>query len=152
MTSICLTPAEVTAALTGAEFEVRRLIKVPTTKSGYRRGEPLLAKEWPHMRICADGNPAFLSYSPSGFPERYFDKGIAPPFASGTVLCGKETWARYGDSVLHQATNIGYSVDHWRSAATMPRWASRLSLEVMAVRCELQDGVWWWVTTMRRKG
>ncbi len=40
----------------------------------------------------------------------------------------------------------------WRSAVHMPRWASRLTVEVTAVRCErATDGKpWEWVATLRR--
>ena len=35
------------------------------------------------------------------------------------------------------------STDFWRKG--MPRWASRITLEVTAVRCEQEDGKWYWI-------
>jgi len=41
----------------------------------------------------------------------------------------------------------------WRSPATMPRWASRLSLVNDGVRVErADDGTWEWVVTLRKAG
>ena len=44
---------------------------------------------------------------------------------------------------------IGYPDDErewsWRSPVTMPRWASRLTLEVTSVDVKQIDGVWCWV-------
>ena len=38
----------------------------------------------------------------------------------------------------------------WRSPITMPRWASRLTVEVVETTVEQQDGVWVWSTRVRR--
>lgn len=153
MTSLCLTPAEVRAALTGAEFEVRRKVKPQPTLS--------------------EGKTA-LWYDAKAYLWRNDDQYArdCSPFTPGTVLCGKETWcpARPGSYEPMEKSLFDWSKyyvcpvyrseypysssdydGHWRSAATMPKWASRLSLEVLTVRCENQDGVWWWVAKVRRK-
>ena len=38
----------------------------------------------------------------------------------------------------------------WRSPVTMPRWASRLTVEVAENGVEQRDGVWVWSTRVRR--
>lgn len=38
----------------------------------------------------------------------------------------------------------------WRSASTMPRWASRLNIRVVSVSVERVDVEWWWVGTVEK--
>jgi hypothetical protein len=38
----------------------------------------------------------------------------------------------------------------WRSPVTMPRWASRIELEITAVRVVRVDGVWFWDVDWKR--
>ena len=49
---------------------------------------------------------------------------------AGDRLWVRETFAPIGEhAVIHQATNIGYSVARWKPSIHMPRWASRILLE-----------------------
>ena len=70
-------------------------------------------------------------------------KGIDCPLGSpGEVRWVAETWA-FADWTE--------DCEPWRSSTTMPRWASRLSAECVAVRVERDDsGQWVWVTDYRR--
>ena len=38
----------------------------------------------------------------------------------------------------------------WRSASSMPRWASRLTVRVVSVSVERVEGGWWWVGDVER--
>ena len=168
MTSLGLTPVEVTAALTGAEFEVRRKV-TPQPVWLEDRGD---GPSW-HWNGHAPGKSISTTWTDQKFKWRHELIVGFSPFTPGATLCGKETWlaARPGsyepmekywiDWNQHYVCPV-YKIDyrfgsddydgHWRSAATMPRWASRLALEVLAVRCEQQDGAWGWGARLRRKG
>lgn len=64
---------------------------------------------------------------------------IKAPWFVGDEIWVRETWWANGSEVAYRAD--GEMPEHmqgerWRSAATMPRWASRLSLRVLSVRVE----------------
>lgn len=86
------------------------------------------------------------------FPETTFPKWMAercPYGQPGNRLWVRETWAYFGgDEYLYQKEpgSVGYRAEHdglasapggrWRPSIHMPRWASRLTLEVVSVRVE----------------
>jgi hypothetical protein len=64
----------------------------------------------------------------------------------GERLWGRETWAQLGDGDIARkatwpdAAHLDDPEPKWRPSAHMPRWASRITLEVTGVRVErLQD-------------
>lgn len=61
----------------------------------------------------------------------------------GDRLWVRETWAKpgeVGDSIEYRADNDDPLAGRWRPSIHMPRWASRITLEVTGVRVErLQD-------------
>ncbi len=72
------------------------------------------------------------------------------PYAPGDVLWARETWWHFDPhGVLYTDTKPSYRADgeidfekgdRWRSPRFMPRWASRITLRVTAVKVErLQD-------------
>jgi len=71
--------------------------------------------------------------------------GIQCPYGvpGGTRLWVRETWAKageVGDATEYRADNHDPSAGKWRPSIHMPRWASRITLAVTAVRVErLQD-------------
>ena len=101
----------------------------------------------------ADRGKAFW-YAPSGSAK------VRCPYDTGDVLAVRETWA---DNIAGCPNGISYRADHidpqgdgnanpikWKSAAIMPRWASRLSVQVEAVGVEQTDNGWEWVITLRK--
>ena len=67
--------------------------------------------------------------------------GLSPPWWA-IAYAADECWETHKD-------DRGFS---WRSPIHMPRWASRLLLEVVEVRVELRDGQWEWVITIKPVG
>lgn len=77
-----------------------------------------------------------------GWPIAYAAERC-PYGAPGDRLWVRETWAKageVGDDIEYRADNPDPLGARWRPSIHMPRWASRLLLEVTAVRVErLQD-------------
>jgi len=61
-------------------------------------------------------------------PARFFKYN---PLSAGDLLWGKETWAKsIVEGIIYRATYDTPDTVAWRSARTMPRFASRITLEV----------------------
>ena len=71
------------------------------------------------------------------------------PFAIGDLLWCREAWAKVGDEpddihacpdmrihAYYRADAVDPERQHWRSSTQMPRWSSRLTLEVVDVKIE----------------
>mgnify|MGYP001020794667 FL=1 len=66
----------------------------------------------------------------------------------------------WGEPIKPAVYSADYDVDcnpldvggceKWHSSITMPRWASRMDVEVVESTVEQQDGVWVWITKVRR--
>lgn len=111
----------VRAILTGSKTQTRRVVK-PQPPDGYR------------LHSAAGSNANGLA-----------NFKVRPPYRVGDTLWVRETWA----NVLANGLDIGsgqrrtiYAVDcpatnpRWRPSIHMPRWASRITLEVIGVRVE----------------
>jgi hypothetical protein len=72
---------------------------------------------------------------------------LCPYGVAGDRLWVRETWCQYGGSVIYLANYSGGITPisdgiggPWRPSIHMPRWASRITLEIIGVRVErLQD-------------
>lgn len=87
---------------------------------------------------------------PCGAPAREYTPPIKLPYALGDLLWCRETWVHTGDGVWTVSDAMrwpGRSLikyradgeapsDQWFPSIHMPRWASRLTLEVTDVRIE----------------
>ena len=72
--------------------------------------------------------------------------GICPYGDKGDRLWVRETWTQYckglnpGDNVYYKATpeewNFGLTISKWRPSIHMPRWASRIDLEITDIKVE----------------
>jgi len=67
-----------------------------------------------------------------------FDNFVKCPCGRvGDTLWVRETWAPHGErGAIYQATNIAYAVARWHPSIHMPRWASRLTLEITDIRVQ----------------
>jgi hypothetical protein len=90
----------------------------------------------------AFGTPGLFRVVGADYPDDESDDRICPYGAPGDFLWVKETWwPRTGDKrlseVLYRADSAS-AVDGiaWKSSRFMPRWASRLSLEITDVRAQ----------------
>jgi hypothetical protein len=112
----------VRAILDGRKTQTRRIVKLPKTNGP----EPLL------HHIDSLGNADFT------------DGSVVRAFAeAGTRLWVRETWAYNTDfpeearRAIYRADDASkYDADRWRPSIHMPRWASRITLEVVNVRVE----------------
>lgn len=130
---IIMSSESVRAIIEGRKVQTRRVIKPQ-----------------PEFGVCE------CLYSPTGFSGTYEDgscgcsgKALRPPYQFGQKLWVRESFAEhtyfsgtgisqsaiYKDT-LHQLPNGSY----WQSPIFMPRWASRITLEVIGIQAQrVQD-------------
>jgi hypothetical protein len=136
----------VRAILAGRKTQTRRIVKF--SREVWK--QPL-----PHVEYADDGMPIWFSSPPHGLRHRdpeYFKRGYPCPYGRpGDRLWVRETWqpTAHGKGL---GTEIHYHADessewrhgfvtnpsnkHWRPSIHMPRWASRITLEITGVRVE----------------
>ena len=159
---------DVRAILAGATV-LRRLVRPPRGEGWRPVGKMIRTK--------ADlSDPAFRWDRAGAFGATQWVEDRCPYGQPGGRLWIRETWAPvptpggYGcapDACEREAMLI-YRTDgarpdlrrwsdgsprwdgRWRSASAMPRWASRLVLEVVGVEVEKSPQGWAWVVTFRR--
>lgn len=90
---------------------------------------------------------------PDEDPEPYWNVGgfrlrsdasnpIRPKARPGEEMWVRETWnGTQGEGVAYRATEPHMDGEPWRPSIFMPRWASRLTLAVKAVRVERLQGI-----------
>jgi hypothetical protein len=143
---IIFSAESVHAILAGRKTQTRRVMKIQPPEIGLFQD-----RSW----ICGKNN---IWMDGCGFQ-------IKCPYAVGDILWAKETWDIFAifneitssyevPSICYKATNtaipiigkIGYKYQRednshkWRSPRFMPRWASRIILEIISVKIErLQD-------------
>lgn len=120
---------EVCAVLDGRQTQFRRAMKPQPPKGDYWNAEE-------HMFMREGSRLGLFRKCPYGVP--------------GSTLWVRETWAHsfecghynhlHGNTKIIYRADNGCSPDRWRPSIHMPRWASRLTLEVTDVRVErVQD-------------
>lgn len=117
-----------------------------------RREDPFCARCWaqavPHNDAAAVfGGPCYLRV-PACEDDSHSGDRVRPDWDIGDRLWVCEPWAWSGDQsvpepqrlrsgeVWFRADGRDHSGIRWRDASSMPRWASRLALEVLRVRVE----------------
>lgn len=134
---ILFTGPMVRAILEGRKTQTRRPIKMPDHESVDRVAYDA-ERGTLELGITLEGNTAGMGW-------------VRAPFAVGDRLWVRETWCQQADSLTerliagkaHYAAD-GYEVHNvdglerspWRPSIHMPRWASRLTLEVTDIRPE----------------
>lgn len=114
----------VQAILAGTKTQTRRLVK------------PSAWASEADMRRLAAQQPAIgLAFFKDGAPKR---KLTCPYGVIGDRLWVKETWWPCAGGVVYRAGGLADCPDggKWKPARFMPRWASRITLEVSGVRVE----------------
>jgi len=120
---------EVRAVLDGRKTQTRRVVKHIENRWEVDDSDGYM---WPYWPCYVYGQP-----QPVKMPCPYGEPGYR--------LWVRETWAPMdgeGGQVpaIYRADYTGPERWKWKSSIHMPRWASRITLEVKAVRCErLQD-------------
>jgi len=125
----------VRAILDGRKTQTRRLVRLPP---GYEHGEVYGYEGSYNGRHClaCDPGPSRAILCPFGVPgDRLW---VRETWRDGQYAVGKE-WD-FDDRVGYRASFVGDPALKWKPSIHMPRWASRLTLEVVSVRVErLQD-------------
>lgn len=142
----------VRALLAGTKTQTRRL---PTSATSLVDGAGIAAGPFQRLNL----NKAWLDPgpSPAGNPGPYLKAPklwadtvhrVYPRWAKGDRLWVRETWRVSEDGTLHGTAtddrDVHYRADEdeppaqgcWRSPLFMPRWASRITLDVVEVRVE----------------
>lgn len=144
----------VRAILEGRKTQTRRVVKLPKEKGKEYRFDgawkdgpkPFNAGEYLHLpfRNLADG--------PNGWEHEMSVREFCPHGNPGDLLWVRETWrpqdgmtieCRYQDEIEYRADGNRPKEPTdccWKPSIFMPRWASRITLEIIGVRVErLQD-------------
>lgn len=134
MKPIIFNTEEVKAILDGRKTMTRRAIK--TTKET----EWLLESDWDDSYI-KDPDNELITHCPFG--------------QAGNKLWVKETFCEHTTGgVIYKAdeepTEGLYSYHTWRPSIHMPRWASRITLEITEVRVERLGNYWEWCLTFKK--
>ena len=141
---------EVRGILDGRQTMLRRVVKtIPEVHKAVRTAEHVAGATW---KLRGDNGTWMDVTCPFGGP--------------GSVLWVQETWQRLSnggpaerdfdgirDDVFYRADESDPAAvplsGKWRPSTTMPRWASRLTLELTEVRVE-RDGEWCWCMSFVR--
>jgi len=127
------------AIIAGEKTVTRRLVR-PTVGGQRRWLTPALLARSPWAVMCKGG--AQMEH-PKGGPLAW----IRCPYGdAGDRLWVRETWQTHTAPLDRDRAQVIYRADGevhhegdpmtWRSAMYMPRWASRITLEVVSVGCE----------------
>jgi hypothetical protein len=130
----------VCASLDDKKWQTRRVV-VPTQSTP--RVAPLRMEPWiidGEQETDDQGLPCWAGFHPDYPGEaKWFSCPYGKP---GDRLWVRETWARHPDcgGPIYRATDPGWDDNDygikWRPSIFMPRWASRLTLEITSVRVE----------------
>lgn len=128
---ILFSGAMVRAILDGHKTQTRRIVK--PQPPGWAT----------HPSMAPSSTDLFCHWTDGGTEDCAFwpkDEPLRCPYGKpGDRLWVRETWATLGRQVhaaVYRADNIGYPVERWRPSIHMPKWASRITLEVTGVRVE----------------
>lgn len=117
----------VRAILEGRKTQARRIIKPVLGPSA--EWIPWEGVGWRAQGLLGD------------IPESHRSKVLLSPRTCGGTLWVRETWQQAGNGqVFYRASQDESLHVHWKSPMHMPRWASRITLEITGVRVErVQD-------------
>jgi hypothetical protein len=126
----------VRSILDGRKTVTRRVVRIPEREGCVRTGN-----EWSDPGL-GDGGYLHVEYRDDA--DAYVER-VRAPWAVGSRLWVRETWRqavsltptklRVGERIVYRADD-GVPQGVWRPSIFMPRWASRIDLEVTGVRVE----------------
>lgn len=132
----------VRAILDGRKTQTRRVVKPQPSQSEYEPESLYISgrtteRQEHNGKVIAKGSPYYATTSVIEFAKR------CPYGQPGDRLWVRETFASmFKDEgpVCYRATESGMHSGPWKPSIFMPRWASRITLEIVSVRVErLQD-------------
>lgn len=142
---ITLSASKVLSVLSGRRSHIQRTVKAP---KGCSIG-----------CIWKDGDPDSLELVATDSDGDPADIEVKQPFGVGDRLWVKEafSFSLNREEILYRASSHGESIPHtdhrpWLSPVNMPRWASRLVLEVTGIRpkrTKSSKKPWVWVVSFR---
>lgn len=146
---ILMSAPMVRAILSGAKAQTRRVIKPPPTEHIARDGRPMLRWHGSKFRGCqlwAEDFPATMAkmYCPHGRAgdRLWVREAFAIVDQSDYELCIRykaderdDWWINPGAEQREKYTGARFD-SRWRPGIHMPRWASRLTLEISGIRVE----------------
>ncbi|MCY0612368.1 hypothetical protein [Klebsiella pneumoniae] len=136
----------VRAILDGRKTQTRRIMKVQPKPSKSRPGDFWFSSKklesMVHVSDLAPGNSPIANY------HLFIQEHCCPFGAVGDRIWVRETWARY--NIDQNSHDIAYRATtpadwpeegRWRPSIHMPRWASRILLEITDVRVERLNAI-----------
>ncbi|HCB2458494.1 hypothetical protein [Klebsiella aerogenes] len=136
----------VRAILDGRKTQTRRIMKVQPESSKSRPGDFWFSSKklesMVHISDFAPGNSPIADY------HLFIQEHCCPFGAVGDRIWVRETWARYNidqnshDLAYRATTPADWPEEgRWRPSIHMPRWASRILLEITNVRIERLNAI-----------
>src|SRR5690606_31938391 len=138
----------VRALLDGRKTQTRRVLKPqpPKDELGYEVIGTVRGPEWYHPAVVGKDGELEPGKQVWGVYDDYGEWGARVPYMPGDLLWVRERWSDEllaPGEVYYYATALedGLRADEvaeirWKPSIHMPRWASRLTLEVTAVKVE----------------
>ncbi|MCK3279179.1 morphogenetic protein [Escherichia coli] len=136
----------VRAILDGRKTQTRRIMKLQPKPSKSRPGDFWFSSKklesMVHVSDLAPGNSPIADY------HLFIQEHCCPFGAVGDRIWVRETWARY--NIDQNSHDIAYRATtpadwpeegRWRPSIHMPRWASRILLEITSVRVERLNAI-----------
>lgn len=143
---IIFNAAEVRAILEGSKTQHRVPVKLPKALRGGDLSNATPSLMW-------GVTPGVLMPMPDGTVQRLRNPWGWRETPCRTTQCRlwvRETWGRSVDGIVYRADYGNELSQGWKSPIFMPRWASRITLDVVSVGAEREGGVLVWVVEFRR--
>lgn len=135
---ILFSAAMVRAILAGTKTQTRRIVKPQPERYETKNGWGLTWKD----NKCGGGSDWLVKYCPYGtvgdrlWVRETWAHDPSPGANCDDHLCGLPTHVWYRASVSDEHASMHAGAARWRPSIHMPRWASRIELEIAAVRVE----------------
>lgn len=132
---IIVSGALIPPILDGSKTQTRRVVVPQPTRAvdawswDAEPGEVVMYHEWPHRLEESSGRDKRAA-------GELYPRKIKAPYKVGMKLWVRETWAHCGNYIRYAATDDIHELRKKRPSIFMPRWASRITLEVTEIRVQ----------------